>query len=209
MLRGKLGKTAHVGSLCGLLVLLAGCHTVAPVRTLPQWVRGIHIPVFENHTYEPGIEAPATRSAQEAFLVDGRVDVVPRRDADLVLQADIVDWEREASVTTDDKVATADAVTVVARLRLYDPFNLDEPLVDLGELTVRYRALTDTRSSLYLPEPDRREEIYELLAQQIVNRTLTGFPTRPGVKTVQPGEALPSIEDIRAMTYDDAGIAGE
>jgi len=62
-----------------LMLLTAGCERIAPIRTLPSWVRGVYIPVFKNKTYEPQIEEDATRYTQETFLRDGRVDIVRRR----------------------------------------------------------------------------------------------------------------------------------
>src|SRR5689334_18333586 len=113
-----------------ILLLGAGCQRVAPVRTLPSWVRGIYIPVFKNSTVEPGIEDVATRLTQEAFLNDGRVDVVPKDRADLVLKVEIINWRAETARTRGDYIGRTSDVTLTVGIKMYDPFDLDKPMAD-------------------------------------------------------------------------------
>ena len=161
-----------------LTVMLAttSCGRLAPHRTLPSWVRGIYIPMIENQTHEPGIETLATRLTQEAFLLDGRVDVVGEDDADLVLKITIDRWESQTSGTSGDKIATSDRITVGAGARLYRHIKDLEPVADLGSITQSEPFMVDTRSSSFVPEPRRRELLLEKLAEEIVHQTVSGFP---------------------------------
>lgn len=180
-------RSSSLAGLAGLLVLAiltAGCQRVAPIRTLPSWVRGIYVPVFKNETYEPEIEELATRLTQEAFLADGRVDIVPKAQADLVLKVDILDWQAETSDTRGDKIAKSDDIIMTVGIKLYDPFDLERPMADLGRFRITSGFNVDTRSNRYAAEPERKERLMSSLADQIVARVINGFPVAPaGVAT--------------------------
>ncbi|HOE96794.1 MAG TPA: LPS assembly lipoprotein LptE [Candidatus Sumerlaeota bacterium] len=178
------------------LLPVAGCERVAPVRTLPSWVRGIYVPMFENETFEPGIEQLATKMTQEEFLRDGRLDVVPERDADLVLKAKITEWLSKAGGSSGDKITEDEKITMVVNVGLYEPFE-DEPLAVLKPIRISSKFNIDVRSSDFEPEPDRRRALFQALGRRIVFDTITGFP--PMVRDLPAGVTLPSIpnpEDI-------------
>jgi hypothetical protein len=170
-------------SLALVTTLLGGCERIAPIRTLPSWVRGIYIPVFKNESYEPGIEEQATILTQEAFLADGRLDVVHKQDADTMLVVKIVEWRESGGGHSGDKITDEYRAYVRAAVQLYEPYGDKTLLADLGEVRVDDRFHTDTRSSWYEAEPDRKERLLRSLADQIMMRTLTGFP----INVVSPG----------------------
>lgn len=168
-------------ALLTLGVLLAGaCERIAPVRTLPSWVRGIYIPMFENQSYEPALEEQATILTQEAFLADGRLDVVRRDQADLVLLATIVDWRNATAGTTGDKIVDRERIEMTVDVGLYDPFDAEKPLARLAPIRVVGSFNSDERSVDYVPEPDRRQQMLELMARRVMNETITGFPREAG-----------------------------
>ena len=180
-----------VGMLLSALVV-GSCERIAPIRTLPGWVHGIYVPMITNKTYEPAIEEYATRLTQEAFLADGRLDVVPKKDADLTLRAEILQWETMTTGTTGDHIADRQDVRLVASLKLYDPFDEETPLADLGLIVVSSNNQTDTRSIYFDPEPDRKHAILEQLAQRIVYQTIDGFPLE--LRNLPEGIVLPEIQ---------------
>lgn len=158
------------------LLTLMACQTVAPTRTLPTWVHGIHIPMFENETFEPGLEETATRLTQYAFVADSRLDVVARDRADLVVQAVLTDWGERVAGTSGDDIVDRMEISLTAHVQLFDPWDLEDPLADLGDLVVRHGFNVDERSTYFEPEPDRRQAILRSLADQIVHRVIEGFP---------------------------------
>lgn len=185
-----------------LLLLAAGaCERIAPVRTLPSWVRGVYVPMIKNKTVEPQIEETITRLTEEAFLTDGRVDVVPRQSADLTLVVTITGWESRVSNTSGDHVASDEEVTVTADVKLYEPFDMSKPLADLGPLRVNSGFNIDTRSTSYEVEPDRKERLLRQLADQIVFRTLNGFPTT--LRNLPPGVSLPEVRTPEAIVPEE------
>jgi hypothetical protein len=176
----------------------AGCERIAPIRTLPSWVRGIYIPMAENVSFEPAVEEQTTRLTQEAFLADGQVDVVRKADADATLRIKITDWQRRGAGTSGDRITSSNRITVTATVRLVEPFNEDSIIADLGSVTAFQNFNVDTRSVRFIPEPDQKDQLLRALANQIVQKTLSGFPA-----SVAPyGNAAPPPtmpEDIRSQ----------
>ena len=183
------------------LSALTGCERITPVRTLPAWVRGVYIPMIKNKSYEPGLEEQATRLTQEAFLFDGRLDVVPKHQADLIVVAEIIDWVDRSGGSSGDQVTTDEEIELTASISLFEPYNMSTPIATLPPLVIMRRFNIDTRSVDYEPEPDRTRELLENLARAIVDNTITGFPVQLGVTPV--GDALPSITPAEASPIND------
>jgi hypothetical protein len=198
-----------------ILLLGAGCQRVAPVRTLPSWVRGVYIPVVKNDTVEPGIEDVVTRQIQEAFLTDGRVDVVPKDRADLVLKVELINWRAETVRTRGDYIGRTSDVTVTVGIKLYDPFDLDKPMADLGHFVISTAFNIDTRSNRYEPEPDRKERLLASVAQQVLAHVMSGFPaqaagaaTGVNVQQFRTPETIQMQEPLKSRPEQDAPAQG-
>ncbi|MEN6627613.1 MAG: LPS assembly lipoprotein LptE [Candidatus Sumerlaeia bacterium] len=156
-------------------VAASGCERIAPVRTLPNWVQGVYVPIVKNTSYWPGIEEDATRKIQESFLADGRVGVVPKQSADIILQVEIGEWRVRTSGTSGDDIADRTEYTLTAKVQLFEPL-AEQPLATLPPIVVRRDYNTDSRSIDYDPEPDRVDDMLRNLGESIVRATITGFP---------------------------------
>ena len=192
---------------CSALLLAAfifagatGCERITPVRTLPAWVRGVYVPMIKNKSYEPGLEETATRLVQEQFLFDGRLDVVPKHQADMIVVAEIVDWRGREAGSSGDRVSNDEEVTLTASVSLFEPYNMETPVATLPPITIVRSFNIDTRSVDYEPEPDRKREVLENLARAIVDNTITGFPVQLGA--VNTGPALPAFAPASDSTLD-------
>lgn len=187
-----------LGLTLACVMLATACERIAPIRTLPSWVRGIYIPMVRNRSFEPGIEEQATILTQEAFLADGRLDVVRKEDADATLLIEIVQWDERAGGTSGDRITDRRAVNVQASLRLVEPYNENAVIADLGTIRLPPMSfLIDTRSVRFEPEPDRKEAVLRALADQIVLRTITGFPTDVGPFDAPAAAPVTTPEDMR------------
>ena len=73
------------------LVLLGGCgyHLAGKETHSPPGVRSIAIPTLKNQTLEPGIETHFTQAFLRQFILDRRVNVVDRKEADSILEGTI------------------------------------------------------------------------------------------------------------------------
>jgi hypothetical protein len=87
---------------------------------VPPGLNSIAIPTFKNGTYEPGIEVQFTQAFLREFILDKRVNVVDRTQADSLLEGIITDF-RIYSVSYDRSgLALEYQTTVVLDLTLKD-----------------------------------------------------------------------------------------
>lgn len=192
-----LGVVATVGLTSSCAVVEAWNNRVPPIRTLPSWVRGVYIPMFENESFEIGLTETATRMTQEEFLADGRVDIVPKRDADLVLKAVIIEYDDFVESEDSDEIPELNRVTMRTKVLLYDPLVPEIPVADLGQIVTSQVYRSDPRSVRYVTDPEVEERLMRVLARQIVNRTINGYPaalrsTPEGVPVPGPTREAPT-----------------
>jgi hypothetical protein len=168
--------------LSAALIPALSCQRVMPVRTLPSWVRGIYVPMFQNESFEPGLEELVTRLTQEEFLADGRVQVVRKSEADLQLIGVIKAYQIVITGTDSDDITEIEEIRVITELALHDPlddpFDPGEPVAELGQMITRMRYNSDPRSIGLVIEPDAKQAAMGQLARQVVFRTITGFPIK-------------------------------
>ena len=78
----------------GLLVLavgLAGCG-YSFRGNLPDHIKTVAVPIFQNKTSEPGVESLLTSAVVDAFASNGRLRVVKPEEADAVLTGEVVGY---------------------------------------------------------------------------------------------------------------------
>ena len=77
--------------LCFPFFVALGCgyQMVGKETHVPAGLNSIAIPTFKNQTYEPGIEVPFTQAFLREFILDRRIKVVDRAQADTVLEGSI------------------------------------------------------------------------------------------------------------------------
>lgn len=59
----------------------------------PPGLNSVAVPTFKNRTFEPGIEVPFTQAFLNEFILDRRVNVVNRAQADSLLEGVITDFK--------------------------------------------------------------------------------------------------------------------
>jgi hypothetical protein len=174
------------------VVMLAGvlgsCVRIPPSRVLPNTIHSIYIPIFENQSYEPGLEEKLTRLAVEEFLADGRLDVVRRGDADVVLVGKLEKFDVGPTRFGVDDFPLINRITLIADVLLYDPSDRQKqkPLMAWNNIDVEYTYISDTRRSDIRDLGSRgviegvAENAYEdalrQLARQIVSTVITRKP---------------------------------
>ncbi len=96
-----------------MLVLTAcGYQMVGRETHVPPGLSSVAIPTFKNRTYEPGIEVPFTQAFLREFILDRRVNVVDRAQADSLLEGVINDF-RFYSVSYDRSGFVLEYQTIV------------------------------------------------------------------------------------------------
>jgi outer membrane lipopolysaccharide assembly protein LptE/RlpB len=83
-----LNKTSFltITLICFLLPLGCGYQMVGKETHVPPGLNSIAIPTFKNKTFEPGIEIQFTQAFLNEFILDRRVKVVNRAEADTILE---------------------------------------------------------------------------------------------------------------------------
>ena len=88
--------------------LFSGCgyHLIGTGNSLPTHLKTISIPVFKNSSSQPEIHRELTSAVLEAFISDGRLKVAKKGNADLVMDATLVFYQkRNVSFGSQDLVS--------------------------------------------------------------------------------------------------------
>ena len=86
-------------------LLFSGCgyHLVGTGNTLPEDIKSISIPVFENSSSQPEIHRELTSIILRSFINDGRLKVAKKDDADLVMNGALTYYAtRTAAFSSED-----------------------------------------------------------------------------------------------------------
>jgi len=73
-------------TICMVLMMGCGYQMVGKETHVPPGLTSVAIPTFQNKTYEPGIEIQFTQAFLREFILDKRVKVVSRAEADSTLE---------------------------------------------------------------------------------------------------------------------------
>jgi len=96
---------------CGYQIAGRGVH-------IPEGVRTLAIPVFENKTLEPIVEEELTPVVIREFLRDSRIEVVSRSQAALVLQGSVTSYKESPLSFDQDQNVLEYRITIVTHLIL-------------------------------------------------------------------------------------------
>ena len=89
-------------------IFFSGCgyHLVGAGSALPKHIKTIHIPVFENTSSQPEIHRQLTSFVLQSFISDGRLKIVNKDEADLVLDATLSYYNlRNVAFSSQDLVS--------------------------------------------------------------------------------------------------------
>ncbi len=160
--------------LIAFLFIFSGCHITPRTRTLPAEIQNVYIPMFMNTSYEPSLEELATRATVEAFLADGRLNVVHPRQADVIVQGIITGYENEVASTESDDFPLINSITARVTVKLYSLDDRLHPINVYKPFTVRRSYVSDTRRTTYTVPEDVRQSLMEAVGRRVVLEVLTG-----------------------------------
>ena len=84
------GRAPALGLLL-LVVGFAGCG-YSFRGNLPDHIKTVGVPIFQNKTSEPGVESLLTSAVIDAFASNGRLRVVKQEEADAILTGEVVGY---------------------------------------------------------------------------------------------------------------------
>ena len=89
-------------------LFFSGCgyHLVGTGNALPKHIKTIHIPVFENTSSQPEIHRQLTSFVLQSFISDGRLKIVNKDEADLIVDATLSYYNlRNVAFSSQDLVS--------------------------------------------------------------------------------------------------------
>jgi len=161
---------------CGYQIAGRGAH-------IPEGVRTIAIPVFENKTLEPIVEEEFTPVVIREFLRDSRIEVVSRSQAGLVLRGSVTSYKESPLSFDRDQNVLEYRITVITHLILVRPNGSPNGSSNgSGEIlwerdvteSAEYRASSDVMSTR-VAKLLALQEIARNLAQDAADRVLQGW----------------------------------
>jgi outer membrane lipopolysaccharide assembly protein LptE/RlpB len=160
--------------LCMMPLAACGYQMVGKETHVPPGLNSVAVPTFKNRTYEPGIEVPFTQAFLNEFILDRRVNVVNRAQADSVLEGFITDF-RIYSVSYDRSGFVVEYQTSVV---------LDLTLKDrTGKVLWEEKNFSETQwfrasSGILINEANKSaaiQQIGRLVAERLRNRFFYNF----------------------------------
>ena len=178
-MRGRRFHVVVALLLMGVFISLSGCRIQPRVRTLPEEIHTVYVPMFLNTSYEPGLEELATRATVEAFLADGRLEVVTPANADVIVQGIILDFIDNMSAAESDHFPLINNMNVKVKVNLYSPKDRLHPIMEYKPFTVGTSYVSDVRRvTMTIPE-DAKQSLMDGLGRQVALEVLTGQYTKP------------------------------
>ena len=106
MMTCKNNKWLFVLAIYCLFFSGCGYHLVGTGNALPPHIKTIHIPVFENTSSQPEIHRQLTSFVLQSFISDGRLKIVNKDEADLIVDATLSYYNlRNVAFSSQDLVS--------------------------------------------------------------------------------------------------------
>lgn len=118
---------AFILLLLGFFLSLSSACGYTRKTVLPNGIQTLHVETFQNkislsrlYAYEPGLEMKITDAVIRRLHVDGNLKVVPRGEADAILEGDLIGFDQEGLRFTNLERIEEYRLYVVVALRLKD-----------------------------------------------------------------------------------------
>lgn len=155
--------------------LFTSCTTVPRVRTLPEYLRAVYVPMFKNHSYEPGVEELVTSYTVDEFLADGRLDVVQKNKADIAIEGSIRSFNIQATSFEDDEFPSVSTADATADIVVWETMgNSKRKIGELKKVTASVSFISDPRRVIEEVDVDVKDRLMRELARRIVLEVITG-----------------------------------
>ncbi len=155
---------------------LAGCgyHLVGTGSSLPPHLKTLAIPVFENTSAEPEIHRELTSAVLESFITDGRVKVVNKGKADMVMNGTLTYYDLRAASFSSQDFASDIIVVLSVELEVIDQVNSKTYMKKKLKTQWDYKA-TSNISNTETARLEALEEAYKELGNRLVSLLIDQF----------------------------------
>lgn len=158
-----------------IITILMGCGyaLVGTGKSLPQNIKSISVPLFQNNTQRIEIEKIVTYAIIQELIRRG-VKVTEREElADAVLQGEIISFNTYPTAVSPDSRATKYGMTVVVRAGLFTAKG--EEIYPKSELRFTDEYNLSEGSDFFSVETEKLRKLSEQIAKSIVSIILEGF----------------------------------
>ncbi len=111
-----------------IALLLNGCgyHLVGTGSSLPKHLKTLYIPVFKNSSSQPEIHRELTSAIINSFIRDGRLKIVRKGKADMVMKGSLFYYDLRAAAVGTSGFAADYIISLGVEVEVIDKIN-DEP----------------------------------------------------------------------------------
>lgn len=155
-----------------VLTMVAGCG-VNHSRSIPPNVNNVYFAPVENNSSEPGLENILTDEATQQILADGRVELVDKDQADVVVKSTITQYRRIPLIYNDQDIVQQYKVRVEMRIRMLDADTGDE--LNRFDNVFRETTYSDVNPPAET-EFDAQQRVLRKLARDVVTTVVEGWP---------------------------------
>ncbi len=160
--------------LLWVILGLSSCgHT--PIRTLPDHIKSIYMPIFTNQSFQYGLEEILTNMVIEEFIKDGRLKVTDRKSANAELNGTIISYEKVPFSYDNEGNVNKYRVSVSVRFELTEVPNNRFLWQEQYQETILYISPTSSYQPKDFDITSEEEAIHKVLvkiAYYVVNRTI-------------------------------------
>lgn len=133
-------------SLCLIGQIMVGCGYSMKSSLDPKY-QTIYVEPFKNASREYDFQAPLTNAVTRKFINDGRLRVVQKDMADLVVSGTIIEYELKGRSTDVNDEVTQFEMRVYTKVRVFDPSTGDELWNDMIDSVTHYSTLQSETAS--------------------------------------------------------------
>ncbi len=156
------------------LLLASGCGYTTSPALLPQHLKTVAIPVFENGTTEYTLEQDITDAVIQRFVRDNHLKVVDERSANAVVRGRITQYKNSVFGFSNTAQAQEYRVTISVQVTFKDLVKNRELWTDELVKTANYY-VQDVPGQTAKTELDGRKEAIAKIADEVLSRSVEGW----------------------------------
>ncbi len=185
-------------AVTALAAIVAACQNMPAItQSVPTPDTKVYIPDFQNKSGEPGLASLLHQMVVQDFLIDGRLQVVDKAKADMILQGVVERYDRLVMTYDQNEVPEEYKLQMIVDLTMTDaktgkrlwtthpvvnltpgaevtPNSYDENnLVSLKEFTTYY--VLNIAGVPPEDEPTAQNTLCQQMATHVVRRTIDGY----------------------------------
>jgi len=155
-------------------LLSSGCGYTASPALLPQHLKTVAIPVFENGTPEVQLEQEITDAVIQRFVRDNHLKIVDEKSANAVIRGKVTQYRNAVFGFSNSAQANEYRVTIGVQVTFKDLVKNRELWNDQLVKSANYY-VQDVPGQSAKTELDGRKEAIEKIADEVLSRSVEGW----------------------------------